>query len=151
RHPDAPHALGLGAPPARAARPANEEPLVARLRAGDELAFETVVRRHGGRMLTTARRLLRNDEAARDAVQEAFLAAFSAIDRFDGRACLSTWLHRIVVNCALMRLRRQRRRPEESIDDLLPRFAHEGHWLAGTAQWNSTCDALLERKQSRRL
>lgn len=78
-------------------------------------------------MLAAACRLLRNDEAARDAVQEAFLAAFSAMDRFDGRARLSTWLHRIVVNCALMRLRRQRRRPEESIEDLLPRFAEDGH------------------------
>jgi RNA polymerase sigma-70 factor (ECF subfamily) len=137
--------------PARAREHTDEDPLVARLRAGDELAFETMVRRHGGRMLRTARRLLRNEEAARDAVQDAFLAAFSAIDRFDGRARLSTWLHRIVVNYALMRLRRQRRRPEESIEELLPRFTDEGHWIAGTAQWNGTCDALLERKQSRAL
>jgi RNA polymerase sigma-70 factor, ECF subfamily len=135
----------------RAPEPADQEPLLARLRAGDELAFETIVRRHGGRMLATARRLLRNDEAARDAVQEAFLAAFSAMGRFDGRAQLSTWLHRIVANCALMRLRRQRRWPEDSIEELLPRFADEGHWVAGTSQWNSTCDTLLERKQSRAL
>src|SRR5262245_1483632 len=100
-----------------------DAPLVARLRAGDELAFETLVRRHGGRMLATARRLLRDDEAARDALQEAFLSACAAMDRFDGRARLSTWLHRIVINCALMRLRRQRRRQEGSIEELLPRFA----------------------------
>ncbi len=123
--------------------------LIGRLRAGDDLAYETVVGRYGGRMLAAARRLLRNDEAARDVVQEAFLAAFSAMDRFDGRARLSTWLHRIVVNCALMRLRRQRRRPEESIDDLLPRFAEDGHWEAGGSAWSHTSDALLERKQTR--
>jgi RNA polymerase sigma-70 factor, ECF subfamily len=141
----------LRAAPVCPPQPGDEELLVARLRAGDELAFETIVRRHGGRMLATARRLLRDDEAARDAVQEAFLSAFTAMDRFDGRARLSTWLHRIVVNCALMRLRRQRRRQEGSIEELLPRFADEGHWIAGTSQWNSTCDTLLERKQSRAL
>jgi RNA polymerase sigma-70 factor (ECF subfamily) len=137
--------------PVPAAEPADEEQLVARLRTGDDLAFATVVRRHGGRLLATARRLLRDDEGARDAVQEAFLAAFSAMDRFDGRARLSTWLHRIVVNCALMRLRRQRRRPEGSIEDLLPRFAEDGHWVAGASQWNSTSDTLLERKECRAL
>jgi RNA polymerase sigma-70 factor, ECF subfamily len=129
----------------------DEGDLVARLRAGDEIAFETVVRRHGGRMLAAARRLLRNDDAARDAVQEAFLAAFSAMNRFDGRARLSTWLHRIVVNCALMRLRHQRRRPEQSIDELLPRFAEDGNWASGSTQWSSTCDALLQRQEARAL
>jgi RNA polymerase sigma-70 factor (ECF subfamily) len=129
----------------------DETRLIARLRAGDEVAFEAVVRRYGGRMLTAARRLLRSDEAARDAVQEAFLSAFSAMSRFDGRSRLSTWLHRIVINCALMRLRRQRRRPEESIEDLLPRFADDGHWLSGQSQWDGTCETLLQRQETRAL
>ena len=128
---------------------AEEETLVARLKAGDEDAFAVLVRRHGGRMLSAARRLLRQEEEARDAVQEAFLSAFSAIDRFDGRARLSTWLHRVVVNCALMRLRRQRRRPEQPIEELLPRFAEDGHWEAGMPRTAGTSDALLERRETR--
>jgi len=87
-----------------------------------------VVRRYGGRMLAVARRMLRVEEDARDAVQEAFVSAFKARDGFAGNARLSTWLHRIVVNAALMRLRRQRRKPEESIDELLPRFDESGEW-----------------------
>jgi RNA polymerase sigma-70 factor (ECF subfamily) len=126
----------------------DEAALVARLRAGDDQAFEVLVRRHGGRMLAAARRLLRDDEAARDALQEAFLSAFTAIDRFDGRSRLSTWLHRIVLNCALMRLRRGRRRPEQPIDDLLPRFADDGHWVAAAPEETDESHALLERRET---
>lgn len=101
--------------------------LLDRLRAGDGDAFEVVVQRYGGRMLAVARRLLRDEEDARDAVQDAFVSAFRGLGRFEGGAQLGTWLHRIVVNAALMRLRRRRRRPEMPIEDLLPRFDAEGH------------------------
>lgn len=97
------------------------------LRQGDDGAFEQVYRRYGGRMLATARRLLRNDEDARDAVQEAMLSAFRAAGRFDGDAQIGTWLHRIVVNAALMRLRTRRRKPEASIEELLPTYHANGH------------------------
>ena len=101
--------------------------LLAALRAGEEAAFETLVRSYGGRMLSVARRLLGNDDDAQDAVQEAFLSAFKGLAAFDGRSKLSTWLHRIGVNAALMKLRTQKRRPEQSIDDLLPKFKEDGH------------------------
>jgi RNA polymerase sigma-70 factor (ECF subfamily) len=91
--------------------------LVRRLRAGDARAFAAVVRDNGGRMLATARRLLRHEEDAQDAVQEAWLLAFRALPGFEGQARLSTWLHRIVVNAALMKLRTQRRRPETSLEE----------------------------------
>jgi RNA polymerase sigma-70 factor (ECF subfamily) len=114
---------------------------------GDELACELVVRRFGARLLAVARRVLGNDDDARDALQDAFLCAFRAIDRFTGDARLSTWLHRIVVNAALMRLRSRRRRAEDSIDDLLPRFDDEGGWLEPPTSWRS--DELLERGETR--
>ena len=62
--------------------------------------------------MSLARRILRDDSAAEDVVQEAFNKAFQNLDRFEGRSTLKTWLHRIVVNQALMALRSQRRRPE---------------------------------------
>jgi len=96
-----------------------EATMLDRLRAKDERAFEMLVRAYGGRMLAVARRLLRSEDDAADAVQEAFLAAFKSIDRFRGAARLSTWLHRIVVNAVLMKLRASSRRPEETIEDLL--------------------------------
>src|SRR6187402_1825192 len=79
--------------------------LLEALRSGEPGAFEQLVRTHGGRLLAVARRLLGNEEDARDAVQEAFLNAFRGIDRFEGGSLLSTWLHRITVNVALMKLR----------------------------------------------
>jgi len=124
-------------------------PLLAGLRRGDDHAFATLVRQHGGRMLATARRLLRDDDEAEDAVQEAFVSAARAIDGFAGDSKLSTWLHRIVVNTALMRLRSRRRRREEPIDDLLPRFDADGHHAEGVVGWETPSDILLERRQTR--
>jgi RNA polymerase sigma-70 factor (ECF subfamily) len=126
----------------------DEKGLVTALRRGDEVAFESVVRLHGGRMLAVARRMLRSEDDARDAVQEAFISAFKAIADFQGDARLSTWLHRIVVNAALMRLRRQRRKPEESIDELLPHFDERGSWSDGE-QPCRTPSELLERSETR--
>ena len=107
----------------------NEQRVLEGLRRGDDDAFEQVFRRYGGRMLATARRLLGNDEDARDAVQEAMLSAFRAVGRFEGGAQIGTWLHRIVVNAALMRMRSRRRKPEASIEDLLPDYQADGHRL----------------------
>lgn len=129
---------------------AEDATLLAALRAGEEIAFETLVRRHGGRMMAVARRFLGNDDDAQDAVQEAFLSAFKALAAFDGRSKLSTWLHRIVVNAALMKLRTQRRRPEQSIDDWLPKFKEDGHEAAPRPRWeDSTANA--ERAETQRL
>jgi len=119
------------------------------LRRGDDHAFATLVRQHAGRMLMTARRLLRDGHEAEDAVQEAFVSAARAIGGFAGDARLSTWLHRIVVNTALMRLRSRRRRREEPIDDLLPRFDADGHHAEGVVGWETPSDVLLERRQTR--
>jgi len=132
-----------------AATPDDETPLVTGLRAGDPQAFERLVRRYGGRMLATARRIVGNDELARDVVQDAFLAAFKAMDGFAGAARLSTWLHRIVVNAALMKLRSRRRRPEESIEDLLPRFDETGHFAEAPTTWDGPTDEALERAETR--
>jgi RNA polymerase sigma-70 factor (ECF subfamily) len=126
---------------------ADEEALVARIRAGDQLACELVVRRFAARLLAVARRVLGNEDDAHDALQDAFLSAFRGIERFTGDARLSTWLHRIVVNAALMRLRSRRRRAEDSIDDLLPRFDDEGGWLEPPTSWRS--EELLERDETR--
>ena len=119
------------------------------LRAGQDDAFEALVRAHSGRMLSVCRRILRSDEDARDAVQEAFLSAFKAIGSFEGTCRLSTWLHRIAVNSALMRLRSRKRRPEESIDSLLPGFRDDGHARIEPQDWSASALELLESRESR--
>jgi RNA polymerase sigma-70 factor, ECF subfamily len=124
-----------------------EQMLVMRLKAGDAEAFEELVRTAGGRLLAVARRFLRDEDAARDAVQETFVSAFRAIQHFDGHSQLSTWLHRIVVNAALMRLRTRHRRAEQSIDPLLPSFAEDGHYAEPVTSWTECPERALEQKE----
>jgi RNA polymerase sigma-70 factor (ECF subfamily) len=125
--------------------------LLARLRGGDEAAFAEVVERNAGRLLAVAQRLLRSDDEARDAVQDAFLSAFKGLATFNGQAKLSTWLHRITVNAALIRLRRRKRRAERSVDDLLPRFDEAGRWAHETGRVAASSQDLLERREARQV
>ena len=129
----------------------DEATLVAALRAGHEWAFETMIRTHGGRLLAVARRICGNEEDARDVLQTAYLSAFRSLDGFAGSCQLSTWLHRIVVNTALMRLRSKRRKPEDSIEALLPAFQEDGHHVEQFSDWGLPADRLLEREDERRL
>jgi RNA polymerase sigma-70 factor (ECF subfamily) len=79
---------------------------------GDASAFRTIMQRNNGRLYRVARSVLKNDSDAEDAVQDAYLKAFAKLGEFRGDAALSTWLTRIVLNEALMRLRQGRRTAE---------------------------------------
>jgi RNA polymerase sigma-70 factor, ECF subfamily len=136
--------------PVRTASAADEQELLTALRGGDAAAFETLVRLYGGRMLAVARRLVGSEEEARDVVQDAMLAAFRSMERFEGHARLSTWLHRITVNTALMKLRRRARKPEEPIEPLLPTFNEKGHHTVRVVPTDAA-DALFEREETRAL
>jgi RNA polymerase sigma-70 factor (ECF subfamily) len=127
----------------------DEQALLAGLRAGNEQAFEDLVRIYGGRMLAVARRFVRNDDDAQDVVQSAYLNAFRSVGQFEGQCLIGTWLHRIVVNTALMKLRARRRRPEASIDELLPTFQEDGHHVEQFAEWSAPADELMQRAQTR--
>jgi RNA polymerase sigma-70 factor, ECF subfamily len=78
---------------------------VAAAQRGDAAAFEWLVRRHQQRALAVAIGVLRSKEDARDACQEAFFRAYRGLAGFDKQAQFSTWLHRIVVNVCIDRLR----------------------------------------------
>lgn len=122
--------------------------LVMRLRSGDAEAFEEMVRLYMARMLRVARRLLMNEEDARDAVQDAFVSAFRSIGSFAGTSMLATWLHRIVVNASLIKLRTRRRHPEEDIEALLPKFAEDGHQAEPSVAWSEPADVAIERAET---
>ena len=123
--------------------------LLGRLRAGDEMAYEELVRNESRHLLAVARRLLRNEEDAQDAVQQAFLSAFRALPAFNGQSRLTTWLHRIVTNAALMKLRTRGRQPEDSIEDLLPTFLEDGHHTAQFSEWALPAESKLLRTETR--
>jgi len=108
-----------------------EADLIGALQAGNAEAYEGFVRAHVTRVKAVADRYLRNEEDANDVVQETFLSAFKAIQRFEGKSQLSTWLHRIAVNAALMKVRSLGRKGEEKgaeheLDELLPQFVGFG-------------------------
>jgi len=106
--------------------PVEEALMVEMAQRGDGETFGQLWLRHRRRLSHTASRILRNDDDAEDAVQESFLKAYCHIHKFDGRSQFSTWITRIVINTALMSLRKRCRYVDGSINDGLPE--NEGHW-----------------------
>jgi RNA polymerase sigma-70 factor (ECF subfamily) len=88
-----------------------DDELVVRIARADHAAFEALMRRHNGRLFRVARTILKDEAEAEDALQEAYLEAYRHIRDFRGSAQLATWLTRIVINQALMRVRKQKRDP----------------------------------------
>lgn len=123
--------------------------LIAGLQAGDSGAFEKLLREYGPRLLRLARRFLANEEDARDALQDAMVAVYRSIGNFESTSALSTWLHRIVVNSALMKLRSKRRHPEEDIEQYLPQFLKDGHQREPSTPWTESADHVIEREELR--
>jgi RNA polymerase sigma factor (sigma-70 family) len=89
---------------------ATDMALVERIGTGDHGAFETLMRKYNGKLFRIARAILKDDGDAEDALQDAYLEAYRHLDEFRGGSELSTWLTRIVINQALMRVRKDKRR-----------------------------------------
>ncbi len=87
---------------------------VAEAQAGDQRAFQILVERYQGRAYRMATRVLRNEESAKDAVQEAFIKAYRSLGKFEGRAKFYTWFYRLLLNQCLDMKRKDR--PERFAD-----------------------------------
>ncbi len=111
-----------------------DEALTARAAAGDELAFEAIVRRYQGRVFRLASRLTGSETEAADVLQETFLRTYRGLRSFRGAARFGTWLYRIATNAALAHRRARARRPTESLEAFLPRFDGDGAHLATPAE-----------------
>lgn len=85
--------------------------------AGDDSAFELLVTRHRDRLWAVALRTLRNPDEAADALQDAYISAFRRAHTFRGDAAVTTWLHRIVINACLDRIRRNKVRRADPLPD----------------------------------
>jgi RNA polymerase sigma-70 factor, ECF subfamily len=138
-----------------------EAELVARLRAGDEHAFEALVERHYPTMLAVARHYVSTRAVAEEVVQDAWLGVLKGIERFEGRSSLRTWIVRIVVNTAKTRGAREARSvpftslaPEgdapavepgrfRSADDPFP-----GHWRAYPGNWGQLPEETLSDRET---
>jgi RNA polymerase sigma factor (sigma-70 family) len=89
---------------------AMDQQLVARVADGDQTAFESLMRKYNGRLFRIARAILKDDSDAEDVLQDAYLDVYRHIQDFRGDSQVGTWLTRIVINQALMRLRKEKRR-----------------------------------------
>jgi RNA polymerase sigma-70 factor (ECF subfamily) len=90
----------------------SDEAAVGLTRGGDPDAYRVLVDRHSRAVFRLAWRMTANSHEAEDIVQETFLRAYKQLQRFDGRAAFSTWIHRIAVNCSLDLIRSRKRRQE---------------------------------------
>ena len=104
--------------------------LVDRARRGDHAAFRVLVERYQGRVYGLARRILRDPERARDAVQEGLLKAYAGLERFEGRSGFYTWLYRLVFNQCIDMKRRDRSSRHDEWDDEIARDAAPGSDIA---------------------
>jgi RNA polymerase sigma-70 factor (ECF subfamily) len=136
----------------------SQDVLLARLRAGDELAFRELVRRHDRAMRRIALSYVRMPSVADEVVQETWLAVIQGLARFEGRSSLKTWIFRILVNRAQSRgVREQRTTPFSSlsaVDDDGPtvdpdRFLPAGHAAAG--YWSIPPSRFFELPEERML
>ncbi len=128
----------------------SEDALIEGLLAHDEESYEVLVRQYGGSMLAVAQRFCRCSDEAQDVLQEALLSAFRGIRKFRRGSRLGTWLHRITVNAALMRLRRGASRPEVQIDELQPFFDSAGRHAGPVPSLHPTSERRLLEKETRR-
>lgn len=100
--------LSMNGPSCSGSSLRDESELIARLQSGDDDAYKLLVRTHSGPLMAIARRFFGDTDAA-EAVQDAFVSAFKAMPTFSGGSRLRTWLHRIVVNACLMKIRARNR------------------------------------------
>src|SRR4051812_22609173 len=98
-------------------RSLDDEAVVARVLAGETALFEILMRRYNQRLYRAARAILRVDAEAEDAVQQAYISAYTKLAQFAGTARFSTWLTRIAVHESLGRVRRRNRLGEVELED----------------------------------
>ena len=97
----------------------DETPLVAKAREGDARAFGELVRKYEGKIFRLAQHVTQNREDAEDVLQETFLKAYEHLDQFQGNSKFYTWIVRIAVNQALMKLRRRKTDKSVSLDEAI--------------------------------
>lgn len=94
--------------------------VVNQFKAGDALAFEEIISRYESKVMSLALRFTRNQEDAEEVMQDVFTTVYRKIDGFRGQSAFSSWLYRIVVNAAFMKLRKRKQSQTVSMDDLSP-------------------------------
>jgi RNA polymerase sigma-70 factor, ECF subfamily len=141
----------------------DEAVLVQRLRDGDEAAFEALVEAYSGMMLSIAQSYVKTRAVAEEVVQDAWLAILKALDRFEGRSSLKTWVISIVINIAKTRGAREARtvpfaamaaEGEPAVEPERFRGASDafpGHWWAYPANWSDRPEEVILSRETLRV
>jgi RNA polymerase sigma-70 factor (ECF subfamily) len=144
--------MGSKARSTAASQTPSDGEIVERAKKGDREAFGILVHRYQGRAFRLALRVLRDEEQARDAVQDSFLKAYRSIDRFEGRSSFYTWLYRLVMNRCIDQKRRDKSKSDRHVewDEERSLDASEGA-VAGTAPPSRPDDELFRAELRKRI
>jgi RNA polymerase sigma-70 factor, ECF subfamily len=124
---------------------ADESTLVAQAREGEMQAFSELVRRYEGKIFRLAQHVTQNREDAEDVLQETFMKAYEHLDQFQGNSKFYTWIVRIAVNQALMKLRRRKTDRSVSLDESID--TGEDMVVREVAAWDESPEQLYSREE----
>lgn len=124
----------------------SDQALVEQIQAGEEAPFEVLLGRYQDRTYRLVLSLTKNPADAEEVLQDVFLTVYRKIASFEGRSAFSTWLYRITVNTALMKLR-GRGPAQESIDEYLPQFTKDGRHARMVVDFTHGPEKLLLLKE----
>ena len=127
----------------------DEAPLVERARSGDTAAFSELVNRYERKIFRLAKHITQNDEDAEDVLQETFLKAYSHLESFQGHSKFYTWIVRIAVNEALMKLRKRKSSRTISLDE--PTDTGEDTMVREIAVWEENPEQKYSRDELREI
>ncbi|MGM0556515.1 MAG: RNA polymerase sigma factor [Myxococcota bacterium] len=127
----------------------DDEQLVELAQDGTYPAYEELVRRYQDKAYRLAWSMVKNESDANDVVQEAFLNMYRKLHTFEGNSQFGSWIYRVIVNAALMKLRKQKRRSEVSIDDDDTEFREDDYYVMSTPEWRVRADEAAENAELR--
>lgn len=116
--------------------------LIAKFTKGCEASFEELVRRYETKVHNLAMRLTRNAEDAEEVLQDVFVTVYRKISGFEGKSKFSSWLYRITVNAAFMKLRKRRQDHSVALDDVLPQIHKQTALGMHQTRFTAPCDTL---------
>jgi RNA polymerase sigma-70 factor (ECF subfamily) len=129
----------------------DESVLLPQARDGDRAAFSELVRRYEGKIFRLAHHITQNREDAEDVLQETFLKAYEHLDQFQGNSKFYTWIVRIAVNQALMKLRKRKTDKTVSIDETLDTGEGEDTVAREIATWNPNPEQRYSQEELHRI
>jgi RNA polymerase sigma-70 factor (ECF subfamily) len=127
----------------------SEADLVARLKAGDERALESIFNLYAAKLYNVAQRILSDAADAEEIVQDVFWTAFRKAEAFQGNSQFSTWLYRLTVNAALGKIRRSKKNKETAYEEFMPKFEKDGHHsVRPVVDWSDTLEAKYAKQET---